>query len=68
MFTQAFSGLMGAIGDGVTAVISYAGDVATALFTESGELASLLCVIGLSVGLGIVGWGIRTVKSLTWGF
>ena len=59
---------MTAIGNGVTAVIGYAGDVADALFTSGGELASLLCVVGLSVGLGIVGWGIRTVKSLTWGF
>lgn len=60
--------LMTSIGTGVTSVIGYAGDVANALFTEGGELATLLGVIGLSVGLGIVGWGIPTVKSLTWGF
>lgn len=65
---QAATGIMGAIGNGVTAVIGFAGDVVTALVTDSGELSALLPVIGLSVGLGLVGWGIRTVKSITWGF
>lgn len=63
---DAVAGIMGAIGDGVTAVIGYAGSVVTAIV--SGGLSSLLPVVGMSVGLGLVGWGIRTVKSLTWGF
>lgn len=57
-----------AIASGVTAVIGYAGSVVTAIVTESGELSALLPVIGMAIGFGIVGWGIRTVKSLTWGF
>lgn len=60
--------MMNAIGSGVTAVIGYAGDVVTALVSESGAFAALLPVIGMAVGIGLVGWGIRTVKSLTWGF
>lgn len=59
---------MNAIGEGVTNVISFAGDVVTALVGENGDLVALLPVIGLSIGLGLVGWGIRTVKSITWGF
>lgn len=58
--------VMGAIGDGVTAVIGYAGSVVTAI--TSGGLSALLPVIGMAVGIGLVGWGIHTVKSLTWGF
>lgn len=60
--------MMTSIGSGVTAVIGYAGDVVTALCGESGALAPLLPVVGMAVGIGLVGWGIRTVKSLTWGF
>lgn len=60
--------MMNAIGSGVTAVIGFAGDVVTALVSESGAFVDLLPVIGMAVGIGLVGWGIRTVKSLTWGF
>ena len=58
--------MMTAIGDGITAVIGYAGQVVTALTT--GSMKDLLPVIGMAVGIGLVGWGIRVVKSLTWGF
>lgn len=58
--------MMEAIGSGVTSVIGYAGQVVTAII--SGSLSSLLPVVGMAVGIGLVGWGIRTVKSLTWGF
>lgn len=57
-----------AIGSGVTAVIGYAGEVITALVGEAGALAPLLPVVGLAIGIGLVGWGIRTIKSITWGF
>lgn len=60
--------MMDAIGRGVTSVIGYAGEVVTALISESGALSALLPVIGMAIGIGLVGWGIRTVKSLTWGF
>lgn len=57
-----------AILQGVTTAISACGQVVAALLGEAGELKDLLPVIGLAVGIGLVGWGIRTVKSLTWGF
>lgn len=60
--------MMSAISTGVTSVIGFAGQVVTALVTEGGALANLLPVIGMAIGIGLVGWGIRTVKSLTWGF
>lgn len=60
--------MMSAIGTGITAVIGYAGEVVTALVGETGALSALLPVVGMAVGIGLVGWGIRVVKSLTWGF
>lgn len=60
--------MMNAIGTGVTNVIGFAGDVVTAIVSDGGALSALLPVIGMAVGIGLVGWGIRTVKSLTWGF
>ena len=59
---------IGAIPDGVGTAVSSAGTVVTALLTEGGELAALLPVVGLAIGIGLVGWGVRTIKSLTWGF
>lgn len=60
--------MMNAISTGVTAVIGYAGEVITAIVSDTGKMSAILPVIGLAVGIGLVGWGIRTVKSLTWGF
>lgn len=60
--------MMSAIGSGITAVIGYAGEVISALTGAEGAFADLLPVVGMAVGIGLVGWGIRTVKSLTWGF
>lgn len=56
------------IASGVTQVISFGGEVVTALLGDNGAFAALLPVIGMSIGMGVVGWGIRTIKSLTWGF
>lgn len=57
-----------AILSGVTTVISACGKVVTAILGETGELKDLLPAIGMAVGIGLTGWGIRTIKSLTWGF
>lgn len=57
-----------AITTGVTTAITIGGSVVTAILGEAGALKDLLPVIGLAIGFGGVGWGIRTIKSLTWGF
>lgn len=58
--------MLEAIGTGVTSVITWGGNVLTAI--TSGSMAAVLPVIGVTIGLGIVGWGIKTIKSLVWGF
>lgn len=53
---------------GVTAVIGWAGQVVASIFGSEGALADLLPIIGVSVGIGIVGFGIRTIKNVVWGY
>lgn len=60
--------MLDSIATGVTSVIGYAGNVVTAIVGESGALNDLLPVVGMAIGIGLVGWGINTIKSITWGF
>lgn len=57
--------MLEAIGTGVTSAIEFGGEVLTSIMT--GSMSAVLPVVGLAIGLGIVGWGIKTVKSLVWG-
>lgn len=57
-----------AILTGVETALSIGGSVVSGILGEAGQLKELLPVIGLAIGFGGVGWGIRTIKSLTWGF
>ncbi len=60
--------MLASIGTGVTSAISYVGEVLSAIVTtETGELNAVLPVIGVAIGIAVVGWGIRTIKSLVWG-
>lgn len=59
--------MLAAIGNGVTEVIAWGGEVLTAIVGESGSMNAVLPVIGVAIGLGIVGWGVATIKSLVWG-
>lgn len=56
------------ITDGLTGVLGFAGDIVSALVSPDGSLSGILPVVGLSVGLAIVVWGIRKFKYCTWGF
>lgn len=62
------TGMIKSITDGVGTVIECAGDVVGAIINDGGAMNALLPVIGMAIGLGLVGWAIRTIKSLTWGF
>ncbi len=57
--------MLEAISAGVTQVITWAGGVLTAITT--GSMSAVLPVIGVAIGIAVVGWGIRTIKSLVWG-
>ena len=57
-----------AITAGVSTAVQAAGTVVTAILGETGALKDLLPVIGLAIGISLTGWGVNTIKSLTWGF
>lgn len=56
------------ITSGIGGVVRMAGKVVTALLSPDGALFGLLPVVGMAVGIGMVGWGIRKFKDCTWGF
>lgn len=53
---------------GVTSAIAMGGNVVTAIFGESGSWAAVAPVIGLQIGMGVIGFAISKVKSITYGF
>lgn len=52
---------------GLTTAIGWVGTVVDALITSEGELASLLPLIGISVGISALMLGIKGIKSFSWG-
>lgn len=60
--------MLDTIGSGVSFIIANVGKVVSALFTENGHFAALLPIVGVAVGIGIVGFGIRTIKNVVWGY
>lgn len=59
--------MLNAIETGFSSAIGFVGDVVEAITSTSGEFAGILPVIGLVIGMGVVGFAIRKVKSLVWG-
>lgn len=57
--------LIGEVGSAITTAISWAGDVVTAI--TSGELAPLLPLWALGIGISGIMFGVKLVKSFTWG-
>lgn len=52
---------------GLTTAIGWVGTVVDALIGTDGELASLLPLIGISVGISALMLGIKGIKSFSWG-
>ena len=57
------AGLMTQIGQVITSAIGWIGSVVTAMFGENGQLADLLPFLALSMGVGLVGLGVKYVRS-----
>lgn len=51
------------IGTVLTAAIGWVGNVVSAMFGENGALADLLPFIALGLGVGILGLGVKYVRS-----
>lgn len=57
--------MLDAISSGVSSALGWGGSILGAI--TIGPMKAVLPVIGAVIGLGIVGWGIKTIKSLVWG-
>lgn len=51
------------IGSVLTAAIGWVGNVVTALMGESGALSDLLPFIAIGLGVGVLGLGVKYVRS-----
>lgn len=51
------------IGTVLTAAIGWVGDVVSAMFGTSGALADLVPFLALGLGIGILGLGVKYVRS-----
>jgi hypothetical protein len=51
------------IGSVLTAAIGWVGDVVSAMFGAQGALADLLPYLALGMGIGILGLGVKYVRS-----
>lgn len=51
------------IGSVLTAAIGWVGNVVTAMFGDSGALSDLLPFIALGLGVGVLGLGVKYVRS-----
>lgn len=51
------------IGAVLTAAIGWVGSVVSAMFSETGQLKDLLPYLALGMGLGILGLGVKYVRS-----
>lgn len=60
--------MLNVLGNGVSFLIANVGKVITAIFGDEGHWAVLLPIIGVAVGIGIIGFGIRTIKNVVWGY
>lgn len=59
--------MISAIGDAFTGVIGWVGDYVSALVGAEGALKELLPVFAIGIGVSVLMLGIKAVKSMTWG-
>lgn len=61
------NGLLTAVGDALTDVIGWVGDVVTSLVGDDGALAALLPLFAIGIGISVLLFGIRAIRSIVWG-
>lgn len=57
------SALLTQIGTVITSAVGWLGTTVGALFSENGALADLVPFLALSMGVGLVGLGVKYVRS-----
>lgn len=67
MLTASTSSILTDVGGGLTEVISWIGQVINALVGSDGALAPIWPLVGVSIGISILLFGIKVMKGFTWG-
>lgn len=65
--TTAVIDIIETIGTGLQNSLTWIGTVISSFFTAGGAFNAILPVLGLSIGLKLVGMGVRYVRSFIWG-
>lgn len=60
-------GILGDVGTGLTQVIDWIGQVIDALVGADGALGAIWPLVGISIGISIILFGIKVMRGFTWG-
>lgn len=59
--------MLTAVTNAITTVLGWIGSVIGALTTEGGDLAELLPLLAIGIAISAVMFGIKAIRSVTWG-
>lgn len=59
--------MLAAVTTALTSVIGWVGTVVTAITAETGELSALLPLFAVNIGISALLFGIKAIRSITWG-
>lgn len=65
--TPPANGLLTAVGEALTDVIGWVGDVVSSLVSSNGALSALLPLFAIGIGISVLLFGIRAIRSIVWG-
>lgn len=65
--TPATNGLLTAVGNALTQIIGWVGDVVESLVGNDGALSALLPLFAIGIGISVLLFGIRAIRSIVWG-
>ena len=59
--------MLEAVTSALTTVIGWVGSVVTAMISENGALAPLLPLFAIGIAISALLFGIKAIRSVTWG-
>lgn len=59
--------MLEAVTSALTTIIGWVGTVVTAFTGETGELKDLLPLLAIGIGISAFLFGVRAIRSITWG-
>lgn len=59
--------MLEAVTSALSTIIDWVGTVVTAFIGETGELKDLLPLLAIGIGISAFLFGVRAIRSITWG-